>query len=112
MTANDYDPEGGHTREEAEAAFDALYRELHGEENTEGEGALGSYGAFVYKMYMQEGLLPDEETARQLCKEIISATDFLRAEGTTREDRIACAALANIAGVDIEALAKEALSDY
>ena len=109
MAANDYDPEGGHTREEAEAAFEALFKELHGDDDFEDDGALGSYGAFVYKMYVGEGRKPDEETARELCEEILAATDYLRAENTTREDRVACAALANIAGVDLEAFSKEAL---
>jgi manganese-dependent inorganic pyrophosphatase len=35
---NDYDPVGGHTKEEADAAFEALFRELHGEEAGETSG--------------------------------------------------------------------------
>ncbi|MDR3364465.1 MAG: DHH family phosphoesterase [Clostridiales Family XIII bacterium] len=33
---NDYDPIGGHTKEEADAAYEALLRELHGEEESGG----------------------------------------------------------------------------
>ena len=33
MDNNDYDPIGGHTKEEAEAAYERLFHELHGEES-------------------------------------------------------------------------------
>jgi manganese-dependent inorganic pyrophosphatase len=36
---NDYDPVGGHTKEEADAAYDALFRELHGGGGADGADA-------------------------------------------------------------------------
>ena len=170
MGDNDYDPVGGHTKEEAEAAYAELFAELHGKRDAGGgvpyecgggerervavvysgeadkdsfaaatayaglknatdptreyivRGTPGAasptvfldqchpYGAactFVYEMYIDKGHIPDAETAALLCKGIIAATDFFRAGTTVREDRIACAALANIAGLDIETLAAD-----
>ena len=110
MTDNEYDPEGGHTREEAEAAYANLFRELHGEE----PGGIPEPGAGAYSLssrmayeYMRRGVVPDSETALRLCKDIISETRMFHAEGTTQTDRLAAAALANIAGVDIGKLAEE-----
>ena len=105
---NDYDPEGGHTREEADAAYAELFRELHGmgPDSARIPDAY-SLGARMAYEYMNRGVVPDEETARRLCADIISDTQMFRAEGTTQADRLAAAALANIAGADIEELARE-----
>ncbi|MCL1896434.1 MAG: DHH family phosphoesterase [Clostridiales bacterium] len=70
----------------------------------------GATGTILYEMYLEKGLAPDAQTAGMLCAGIISDTYLLRTYKTVREDRIACAALANIAGVDIEELADEMFS--
>ena len=104
----DYDPEGGHTRAEAEAAYKELFRELHGEdidENTD-PGAYSLSTQMAYE-YLRRGILPDRETASRLCADIISDTDMFRADGTKQADRLAAAALANIADIDIEEFALE-----
>lgn len=149
---NDYDPVGGHTKEEAEAAYAGLFEELHGvqevrrervavvysgDSDVDGKAAAVAYArlkneidtareyvpcavdegarvisfsgchpygadcTFVYEVYIDKGVVPDARTAEELCKGIVSGTDSFRSETTTREDRIACAALANIAGIDL-----------
>jgi len=67
----------------------------------------GATGTILYGMYLENGLVPDAQAAGLLCAGIISDTWLLRTEKTARADRLACAALANIAGVDIEELAGE-----
>ena len=110
---NDYDPEGGHTRAEAEVAYAELFKELHNEE-PDGilESAEYSISTRMACEYLRRGVIPDPETARRLCMDIISDTEMFRAKGTTRADRLAAAALANIAGVDIEKLAMEMELDW
>ena len=71
------------------------------------------YGAtctIIYEMYQEQGVVPDSRTAGLLCAAIISDTERLKSETATRTDRLACAALANIAGLDIEAFAAEMLN--
>ena len=105
---NEYDPEGGHTREEADAAYAELFKELHGaEQDREPEWTACSLSAKLACEYLKRGVVPDTETARRLCLDIISDTKMFRAKSTTRTDRLAAAALANIAGLDIKRLAAE-----
>ena len=227
MTDNTYDPEGGHTREEAEVAYAELFRELHGEDaggpipetrgkvavvgrrppdtdsvcaaiayarlknetdasweytpylagaiNAETVYVLKLFGAqaplmldtgdcakiilvdhnapgqmaegidsadvleildhhrlegpetaapvwvicrpcgaactIVFDMFGENGITPDGQIAGLMCAAILSDTEFFNAETTTRADRLACAALANIAALDLEELTA-ALMDF
>jgi len=66
------------------------------------------YGAtctIIYELFCESGVVPDAQTAGLLCAAIISDTRMFGADTTTRADRLACAACANIAGLDIEAFA-------
>ena len=67
----------------------------------------GATCTIIYEMYSENGIIPDTQTAGLLCAGIISDTNLFRSENTGHEDRLACAALANIAGLDIEAFAEE-----
>ena len=106
--SGEYDPAGGHTKAEADAAYAELFRELHGEgRESIPESAEYSISTRMACEYLRRGVVPDQETALRLCMDIISDTEMFRAKGTTQADRLAAAALANIAGVDIEKLALE-----
>ena len=63
----------------------------------------GSTAAIIYEIYREKGIDPDRETAGLLCAAVISDTRLFRAENTTALDRLSGAALANIAGLDMEA---------
>ena len=63
----------------------------------------GSAAAIIYEIYREKGIIPDRETAGLLCAAVISDTHLFKAAGTTSLDRLSGAALANIAGLDIEA---------
>jgi manganese-dependent inorganic pyrophosphatase len=41
MTVNEYDPAGGHTKEEADAAYAELFKDLHGEDFEDEEASAG-----------------------------------------------------------------------
>jgi manganese-dependent inorganic pyrophosphatase len=70
----------------------------------------GSVCTIIFQIYGEHGVAPDRETAGLLCSGILSDTRMFRAPATTRADRLACVALANIAGIDIEAYAAEMFS--
>jgi|GEM_PF-5176229 len=70
----------------------------------------GAACTIIYGMYQERGIDPGSATAGLMCAAIISDTRLLRAPETTRADRLACAALANIAGLELEAFANTMLS--
>jgi len=65
----------------------------------------GAVCTIIYRMYQEQGIVPDAETAGLMCAAIIYDTRLFSAPETTRADRLACAALANIAGIELEAFA-------
>ncbi|MDR1815572.1 MAG: putative manganese-dependent inorganic diphosphatase, partial [Clostridiales Family XIII bacterium] len=71
------------------------------------------YGAtctIVTELYREHGLEPDAQTAGLLCSAILSDTLGLRSPTTTQADRVACATLATLAGIDIGAYTSEMFS--
>ena len=56
MYDNEYDPIGGHTKEEADVAFEDLFRELHGDDGNSGGGNGGAGSAGDYNS--DEGFVP------------------------------------------------------
>jgi inorganic pyrophosphatase/exopolyphosphatase len=68
---------------------------------------VGSVCTIIYQIYREHDVAPDRQTAGLLCSGILSDTRMFRAPATTRADRLACAALANSAGIDIEAYAAQ-----
>jgi manganese-dependent inorganic pyrophosphatase len=67
----------------------------------------GSTATIIYEIYKEKGLEPDRPTAGLLCAAVISDTRLFRSQDTTSPDRLSGAALANIAGLDIERFATE-----
>ena len=70
----------------------------------------GSTCTILYELYAENGIEPDRQTAGLLCAAILSDTLMFRSPTTTRADRACCAALANLAGIDIEAFATQMFS--
>jgi manganese-dependent inorganic pyrophosphatase len=68
---------------------------------------VGATSTIVYQMYGERGETIDTICAGLLCSGIISDTRLFRSPQTTRTDKLAAVALANIAGLDIEAYARE-----
>lgn len=76
---------------------------------------LGCTSTIIYQMYQEKGAAIDKKTAGILLAAIISDTLMFRSPTCTQMDRAAAEALAKIAEVDIEKLAKkmfEAGSDF
>ena len=76
---------------------------------------LGCTSTIIYQMYQEKGAAIDKKTAGILLAAIISDTLMFRSPTCTQMDRTAAEALAKIAEVDIEKLAKkmfEAGSDF
>ena len=76
---------------------------------------LGCTSTIIYQMYQEKGATIDKKTAGILLAAIISDTLMFRSPTCTQMDRAAAEALAEIAEVDIEELAKkmfEAGSDF
>ena len=76
---------------------------------------LGCTSTIIYQMYQEKGAIIDKKTAGILLAAIISDTLMFRSPTCTQMDRAAAEALAKIAEVDIEELAKkmfEAGSDF
>ena len=72
----------------------------------------GAVSTIIYEMYLEAGMIPDARTAGLLCAGIMSDTYLLRTEKTVRADRLALAALANLASLDIEAFWREMLEIF
>jgi len=70
----------------------------------------GSTCTILYELYAENGIEPDRQTAGLLCAAILSDTLMFRSPTTTRADRACCAALANLAGLDIEDFATRMFS--
>ena len=70
----------------------------------------GATGTIVYQLYNENGAVPDRNAAGLLCAAIISDTMLFRSPTTAHIDRLSAAALANLAGLDIEAFAAEMFS--
>jgi manganese-dependent inorganic pyrophosphatase len=68
---------------------------------------VGATSTIVYRMYGERGETIDTVCAGLLCSGIIAGTQLFRSSATTRTDKLAAVALANIAGLDIEAYARE-----
>jgi inorganic pyrophosphatase/exopolyphosphatase len=102
MMDNEYDPVGGHTKEEAEVAYAELYRELHGEDLTAVDfgSALSPCSSLYFHAIEMETKLSDE-FASELLRGIIKDTEMFKAEGTGGRDREAAVALALLLKVDI-----------
>ncbi len=76
---------------------------------------LGCTSTIIYQMYQEKDIKIAKETAGILCAAIISDTLMFRSPTCTPIDRAAAEELANIAGIDIEILAKnmfQAGSDF
>ena len=63
----------------------------------------GSTATIIYEIYKEKGIVPDKNTAGLLCASIMSDTLFFRTQATLKQDRLAGAESANIAGLDMEA---------
>lgn len=70
----------------------------------------GSTCTILYEIYAESGVTPDRQTAGLLCSAILSDTLMFRSPTATRADRACCAALANLAGIDIEDFATQMFS--
>ena len=70
----------------------------------------GSTSTIIYEIYEENGIVPDLRTAGLMCAAIISDTLLFRSPTTTKNDRLAGAALAGIAGIDMEVFATEMFS--
>ncbi len=68
---------------------------------------LGSTATIVAKMYQENGVTPDRATAGILLSAILSDTLMFRSPTCTKEDEKVAEALAQIAGVETEAFARE-----
>lgn len=68
---------------------------------------VGCTGTIIYLMYMEKGLEIPKDIAGLLCSAIISDTLMYRSPTCTAIDKMACEALAKIAGIDSESYAME-----
>jgi manganese-dependent inorganic pyrophosphatase len=68
---------------------------------------LGSTSTIIYQMYRENDVEIEPTYAGLLCAGIISDTLILRSPTTLREDRLAAAALAKIAGIDLSEFGAE-----
>ncbi|MBK1812899.1 putative manganese-dependent inorganic diphosphatase [Clostridium sp. YIM B02505] len=68
---------------------------------------LGSTSTIVAKRFFENGLTPSKEAAGLLASAIISDTLLFRSPTCTPVDKEICLKLAEIAGIDVEAYAKE-----
>lgn len=62
---------------------------------------LGSTCTIVYRKFMQEGIVPDKDTAKMLLAGIVADTLILRSPTTTPVDETAAGELAKVCGVDL-----------
>ena len=67
----------------------------------------GSTSTIVYEIYKEKGVVPDRATAGLLCAAIISDTLLFKSPTTTKVDKLTGTELAAIAGLDMEAFAKD-----
>lgn len=68
---------------------------------------LGCTATIIYQLYKEAGLPVGKEVAGLLCAAILSDTLVYRSPTCTQTDRMAAEALADIAGIDVEAFARE-----
>ena len=68
---------------------------------------VGCTATIVYQMYQEAGVAPDPVNAALLCAAIISDTLMFRSPTCTPLDETTARVLAQIAGVDVEELARE-----
>ncbi len=68
---------------------------------------VGCTATIVYQMYQEAGVAPDPVNAALLCAAIISDTLMFRSPTCTPLDETTARTLAQIAGVDVEELARE-----
>ena len=68
---------------------------------------VGCTATIVYDLYKENGIVPDQVTAGLLCSAIISDTLLFRSPTCTAMDKAAAKALAEIAGIDMDAFGQE-----
>jgi nanoRNase/pAp phosphatase (c-di-AMP/oligoRNAs hydrolase) len=109
MYDDEYDPVGGHTKQEAEFAYRELFKELHGEypDAAEDSGICSAPSATKYYHLRVDSTEIEKETAKELLIGIIRETEKFQSEQVSAADRQAALALAEIAEADIAALSEE-----
>jgi nanoRNase/pAp phosphatase (c-di-AMP/oligoRNAs hydrolase) len=109
MYDDEYDPAGGHTRQEAEFAYRELFKELHGEypDDADDAGVCSAPSASKYYHLKIDRAEISTGTARELLIGIIRETDKFQSEQVSSADRQAALILAEIAKADIAALSEE-----
>jgi nanoRNase/pAp phosphatase (c-di-AMP/oligoRNAs hydrolase) len=109
MYDSEYDPIGGHTRQEADFAYRELFKELHGEYPDEAQksGVCSAPSASKYYHLRIDNAEIDEQAAKELLIGIIRETDKFQSDKVSAADRQAALALAEIAKADIAALSED-----